>query len=194
GRERGDREVGGAAPARGLLAAAERAARLALLHVTLAARADDHAPHLRASILARLWNVDPGMRGARGEPALPSRPGCSMRRVALVLLLLVAGCSHFSIGPASESFEPAHYAPGELSMQGALAVARVAGTPDEIGAQLGALAGRPAAELLSSFEFAEHFRSLVAPECAPLDELVRSVPESHRRELEALAHIAGVDS
>src|SRR5438874_5597745 len=116
------------------------------------------------------------------------------RLLPALVLLLAAGCGHFSVRPASETFEAGHYAPGRLTLQGALAVAQVEGTPDEIGAQLGALAGKPAAELLSSWRFAEVFRSLLQSSTADVDELVASVPPAYRRELEVLSQIAGIDS
>ena len=83
---------------------------------------------------------------------------------SLLVVLLVAGCGHFGVRAASESFEPTQYAPGRLAFEGALPVAQVQGSPTEIGAQLGSLAAEPTADLLASFQFASsflHFRSRV---------------------------------
>src|SRR5437868_6461971 len=64
-----------------------------------------------------------------------------MKRSALLALalLVAAGCSNFSVTPVRDTFEEGHFAPAKLTFQGELAVAQVAGTPAEMGAQLGPL-------------------------------------------------------
>ncbi len=118
-----------------------------------------------------------------------------MRVFASIVVALVAGCGHFSVRSAeSAGFEATQYAPARLTIEGALPVARVEGTPEEIGAQLGSLTARATKDLLETWVVADFFRELFEQPCASVEQLATVVPDRYRRELEVHARIAGVDS
>ena len=123
------------------------------------------------------------------------------KRSLVVLLALPVGgllslpaCGNFSVTPAREVFTEGSALQARLSFEGELPVVQVRGTPEEMGEQLGALAGKPARSLLSSWKFADFFRSIVEPSCAPTDELLGVVPGEYLREIDALSRVAGIDS
>jgi hypothetical protein len=121
-------------------------------------------------------------------------------RVVLVCLVVVGSlallpaCGNFSVTPAREIFEEASVAPARLSFADEIPVAQVSGTPEQMGAELGALAGKPAKDLLSSWKFADFFRSIVEPSVASTEDLLKVVPQPYLQEIDALSRMAGIDS
>src|SRR5207245_687124 len=103
-------------------------------------------------------------------------------------------CSHFSVAPASSTFDEGTSGRGRLLLRGNLALACVAGSPAEIGSQLAALAGEPIREVVSSWRWLEVVRSWFTHGPPEGWSAERDVPEDHRLEIEAMASAADVSS
>ncbi|HZV01971.1 MAG TPA: C45 family peptidase [Planctomycetota bacterium] len=117
-----------------------------------------------------------------------------MRITLALLVLLGAGCAHFSVGPASNVFDEGTVEGARLLLREDLAIAVVAtASPVQAGERLAALAAEPGRDLLSDFDFCDFFRTFVQPALPDADELARTIPEPYRREVEAFARAADLE-
>lgn len=110
----------------------------------------------------------------------------------LGLLLPADGCA----ADPARRFPEARHGQGELRYVNGVPVLTVAGSPEEIGEQLGTLAVKPAQPLIDSFQGL--LQSIGLAKSYPLLVKVGNVmlprfPPDHRRELEAVAKAAGQD-
>jgi hypothetical protein len=93
-------------------------------------------------------------------------------------------------------YSPARFEAAEIKFHHGLPLVTVSGTPEEIGSQLGHLLKRPISELLDRHDaFAKGFGF-----SKPVELLLKTghlmlplFPEAHRRELQALVKVSGVD-
>lgn len=120
------------------------------------------------------------------------------RIVSSLTLVLLVACTAFAAQP---QFTPAKHSTGELRVFSGLYVVEVAGSPEEIGEQLGTLLKQPINALMSKQdEFARGFGlgnnikdALKSGLASAAQLLTPSFPDSQRRELQATARTAGVD-
>ncbi len=111
----------------------------------------------------------------------------------LVLLLLTVANAR---GAEPFRFPEAKHGKGELKYRNGLPVLTAAGTPEEIGEQIGVLAVKPVAGHLTDL-----VKGAVRQEIGPLWPVVaracaglfRNFPADHQKELEAMARAGGVD-
>jgi hypothetical protein len=102
------------------------------------------------------------------------------------------------LGSAAEPFRfpEGKHGKGQLKYIKGIPVLVVAGTPEEIGTQMGVLALKPAAGAVQVFKevLKEHRLDLLSPILTRLGETqLAKYPEGYRREFEALAKASGVD-
>jgi isopenicillin-N N-acyltransferase like protein len=118
----------------------------------------------------------------------------SAAAVVFVVMRLIVGCPAFSAEPSVYSAGKCNS--GELKFIDGLPVVTAAGTPDEIGQQLGTLLKAPLSKLLGKKEEIAHgFGLRAAPDLLVKTSrlVVPAFPESQRREMQSLMQAAGVD-
>jgi predicted choloylglycine hydrolase len=114
----------------------------------------------------------------------------------LLCVVLVATSCGLALGAEPSRFTPSKYKSGELRLIEGIPVVTVAGTPQEIGEQLGNLLKQPLAELFGKKDEIAHGLGL---EHAPnlLVKTSRIVtpafPQAYRQELEAISKATGLD-
>jgi isopenicillin-N N-acyltransferase like protein len=115
-------------------------------------------------------------------------------RLALLVAILCLGHSAFAAEPFR--YPEARYGNGELRYINGIPVLTATGSPEEIGAQIGALALKPSLGLV------EHFREFLKrkglDKISPIiyaasETLYRRFPDQYRREIEAMIKTAGAD-
>jgi hypothetical protein len=103
-----------------------------------------------------------------------------------------------TFGAAAEPFRYSEgtYGPGELKYVNGLPVLTVAGTPEEMGQQIGALTGQPLKRLVKfPQEMLHHFGLgiMVTPVMKVSNSMWPQFPPDYRRELDALVKQAGLN-
>jgi isopenicillin-N N-acyltransferase like protein len=114
--------------------------------------------------------------------------------LVMIALVLVAACGAWAAEPSR--FAVGKCANGQLQFDGGLPVVTTSGTPEQIGAALGALYKQPLTELMGKQEEVAHgFGLKQAP--GVLVKMSRlalpSFPDSQRRELQAMATASGAN-
>ncbi len=115
--------------------------------------------------------------------------------VLLCAAFVVASCCR-ALAAEPSRFTPSKYKSGELRFIDGVPVATVAGTPEEIGEQLGNLLKQPLSELFGKKEEIAHGLGLQhAPNLLVKSSrlVVPAFPQSYRVELEAIAKATGMD-
>jgi isopenicillin-N N-acyltransferase-like protein len=119
-----------------------------------------------------------------------------LRTLPLAAAALVALAGQLHADDSGFRYPEAKYGKGELRYLQGVPVLVVAGSPEEIGEQMGVLALRPAAPAVALFEtfLAEHGLRSFRPLLARIGEgLLAKFPEDYRRELNAAVKAGGVD-
>src|SRR5262245_7638328 len=118
------------------------------------------------------------------------------RLLTVPLFLAVLALPASAKETKSRLYPEGKFGKGELRYVEGLPLLIVEGTPDEIGEQVGKLAVRHTGQLekyLKEFLKANRAEKLWPILVKACDALVARMPESHRRELDAMARGAGVD-
>ena len=126
-----------------------------------------------------------------------------MRRLPSVLFILVASCGIVRGGEPQSArvFPPAEHGKGKLTYVGSVPLLVVAGTPEEMGEQIGVLAVKPAAETITR-TVRDTVRSQLGKRFDDFGWLAVTMaangvyakfPDKYRREIEAMAVAGGVD-
>jgi len=124
-----------------------------------------------------------------------------MRVQALrVMAYFLAVAFFVNAGPAAAEkraiYSPARFETAEIKIHEGVPIVTVSGTPEQIGAQLGSLLKQPISDLLERHDaFAKGFGF-----SKPVELLLKTghlmlplFPEPHRRELQSLVKVSGVD-
>jgi hypothetical protein len=101
-----------------------------------------------------------------------------------------------SVAAAPFKYPEGKHGKGELKYVNGVPVLTVAGSPEEMGTQIGVLAGKPAAKLVGSLD--AFVKQLGLQKALPLliragKQMFKSFPEAHRREAEAFARASGIN-
>ncbi len=126
-----------------------------------------------------------------------------MRRLPSVLFILMASCGIVRGGEprSTHVFPPAEHGKGKLTYVGSVPLLVVAGTPEEMGEQIGVLAVKPVAETITR-TVRDTVRSQLGKRFEDFGWLAVTIaangvyakfPDKYRREIEAMAVAGGVD-
>jgi isopenicillin-N N-acyltransferase like protein len=128
---------------------------------------------------------------------LTYRRQTQLRITTLGLCCLAVVCL-VSIGAAAEPFRypEARYEKGELRYIDGIPVLTATGSPEEMGAQIGALALRPSLPLVAHFR--DYIKQKGLDAISPVmfaasESLYRRFPDRYRREIEAMVKTSGAD-
>jgi hypothetical protein len=119
-----------------------------------------------------------------------------MRTLALLGVVFLGFINQTNATEAAFRYPEGKHGRGELRYQSGVPVLVVAGSPEEIGEQMGVLALRPAANAVGLFEnfLADNGLKRFRPILARIgDGLLAKFPEDYRRELNAAAKAGGVE-
>jgi hypothetical protein len=159
-------------------------------------------------LFAGVWKTPRGVSGIYVQQSGDKSPHSKIKRASMYLtkqravvsvILLVACCSGVLATPPREAafkYPVGRHEAGELRYVSGVPVLLVAGTPEEMGEQVGVLALRPARKLMRFLDDVlkerglQHIRPLLIQAGKAM---LPRFPEHQRREMAAMSQAAGVD-
>ncbi len=119
-----------------------------------------------------------------------------MLRNILLAFVVLLGMNGWGQTAEPFRFPEGKHGKGELKYRNGVPVLVLAGTPEEMGEQMGVLGVKPASQLVRVFEkvLKEHRLDLIVPLLVKFGEAqLAKYPAEYRREFEAMARASGID-